>query len=63
MSSVDIFYLSLVLVAFSGFAAALAYFSQRDRLTKRPPAETSPQQAPVPAKESAARAGKVHEHA
>ena len=29
MSSIDIFYLGLVLVAFLGFAAALAYYSQR----------------------------------
>ncbi len=29
MSSVDIAYLALVLVAFVGFAAALAYYSHR----------------------------------
>ena len=34
MSAIDIFYLSLVLVAFAGFASALAYFTQRDRLPK-----------------------------
>lgn len=32
MSAIDIFYLSVVLVAFFGFASALAYFTQRDRL-------------------------------
>jgi hypothetical protein len=62
MSAIDIFYISLVLVAFSGFAATLAYFSQRDRLPKRRPAETPHKKAPAPA-ESAARTGKVHEHA
>jgi hypothetical protein len=34
MSAIDIFYLSLVLVAFAGFASALAYYTQRDRLPK-----------------------------
>ena len=34
MGAIDIFYLSLVLVAFAGFASALAYFTQRDRLPK-----------------------------
>ncbi len=63
MSAIDIFYLSLVLVAFSGFAATLAYFSQRDRLINKRPAETPSQQTPAPAKERASRAGKVHEHA
>ena len=29
MSPIDIFYLGLVLVAFLGFAAVLAYYSQR----------------------------------
>jgi hypothetical protein len=29
MSSIDMFYLGLVLVAFLGFAAVLAYYSQR----------------------------------
>lgn len=61
MSAIDIFYISLVLVAFLGFAAALAYFSQRDRLPKGGVAEAAPKQAP--AKESAAKPGKAHEHA
>jgi hypothetical protein len=30
MSSVDIFYLVLVLCAFAGFAITLAYFSEQD---------------------------------
>ena len=30
MSGIDIFYLSLVLVAFTGYAAALAYFVHAD---------------------------------
>ena len=30
MSSVDIFYLALVVCAFTGFALALAYFSHQD---------------------------------
>jgi hypothetical protein len=30
MSGIDIFYLSLVLVAFAGYAVALAYFVQAD---------------------------------
>ena len=34
MSSVDIFYLALVLVGLCGFATSLAYFTQRDRLPK-----------------------------
>ncbi len=29
MSQVDIFYLALVLIAFGGFAVALAYYSHR----------------------------------
>jgi hypothetical protein len=29
MAAIDIFYLALVLVAFTGFAAFLAYFSSR----------------------------------
>jgi hypothetical protein len=29
MNAVDLFYLMLVLVAFTGFAASLGYFSQR----------------------------------
>ena len=43
MSAIDIFYLSLVLVAFLGFASALAYFTQRDRLPK---GETLPKRKP-----------------
>jgi hypothetical protein len=31
MSWVDIFYLTLVLCAFTGFAIALAYFSEQNR--------------------------------
>jgi hypothetical protein len=31
MAAIDIFYLALVLVAFTGFAAVLAYFHQRER--------------------------------
>jgi hypothetical protein len=49
MSAIDIFYLSLVLVAFTGFASALAYFSQRDRLPKSRPSETSPKHESAPA--------------
>ena len=50
MSAIDIFYLSLVLVAFTGFASALAYFTQRDRLPKGesfPRREPAPRQQPV----------------
>jgi hypothetical protein len=61
MSPIDIFYLSLVLVAFFGFAAALAYFTQRDRLPKGYPAQALSQQRP--AKESAAKPARMHEHA
>jgi hypothetical protein len=36
-------------VAFTGFASALAYFSQRDRLPKSRPSETSPKHESAPA--------------
>jgi hypothetical protein len=61
MSAIDIFYLSLVLVAFSVFASALAYYTQRDRLPRNRPVDTSRKPAPAPA--AAVKATKVHEHA
>ena len=43
MSEIDILYLSGVLVAFFGFAGALAYVSHRDRPPKKRPDQTFPQ--------------------
>jgi hypothetical protein len=42
MSDFDILYLSIVLVAFLGFAGVLAYVSHRDRLPKEPPSQSFP---------------------
>lgn len=56
MSWVDIFYLTLVLCALSGFAIALAYYTQQDLKfrTEREKAENaakpSPKQAPAVSK-------------
>lgn len=36
MSGIDLLFLGVVLVAFTGFAVALAYYSQRDRQRKNP---------------------------
>ena len=48
MSSVDIFYLALVVCAFTGFGIALAYFSQQD-LKFRTARQRAEQEAPKPA--------------
>jgi len=50
MSAIDIFYLSLVLVAFFGFATALAYYTQRDRLPKGHFTQMPVKRPPAPAK-------------
>ncbi len=54
MSWVDIFYLTLVVCAFSGFAAVLAYFANQD-VAYRAGLETEAPQAKTPAK------GQVHQ--
>lgn len=65
MSWVDIFYLTLVLCALSGFAIALAYFSEEDRRfrAERQKAEERAKQAPKQVKPTAPATEKVLEHA
>ena len=66
MSSVDIVYLSLVLCAFIGFAAALAYFSHKDlkfRLARQRAEDNASKQAAKPAKPTVSVAARVPEHA
>jgi hypothetical protein len=66
MSSVDFFYLALVLCAFIGFAAALAYFSHRDlkfRLARQRAEDNASKQTPKPAKPTVSVAARVPEHA
>jgi hypothetical protein len=66
MSSVDIVYLTVVLCAFIGFAAALAYFSHQDlkfRLARQRVEDNAPKQAPKPAKPQVSVAARVPEHA
>ncbi|MBM3543364.1 MAG: hypothetical protein FJX44_02485 [Alphaproteobacteria bacterium] len=65
MSWVDIFYLTLVLCALSGFAIALAYFSQQDLRyrTERRRAEEAAKPAPQPVKPKTPTAEKILEHA
>ena len=54
MSWVDIFYLTLVLCGLSGFAMALAYFSQQDLKfrAERQRAEQAAKPAPKPVKKA-----------
>ena len=59
MSAFDMFYLGLVLVAVTGFAVTLAYYSQRNRLPKKRRTETTPKQTPA---DSSARAHRVPEY-
>jgi hypothetical protein len=65
MSWVDIFYLTLVLCALSGFAIALAYFSQQDLRyrNERQKAENAAKPAPQPVKPKTPTAEKILEHA
>ena len=66
MSSVDIVYLTLVLCAFIGFAAALAYFSHKDlkfRLARQRAEDNASKQAAKPAKPTVSVAARVPEHA
>lgn len=70
MSWVDIFYLTLVLCALSGFAVALAYYTQQDegyRASRDKAEETAKPSAAIPAavKPVAAKpaAAKILEHA
>jgi hypothetical protein len=66
MSSVDIFYLTLVICAISGFALALAYFSHQDlkfRQARQRAAEDAAKQAAKPAKPKVSVVTRVLEHA
>ena len=66
MSSVDIVYFSLVLCAFIGFAAALAYFSHKDlkfRLARQRAEDNASKQAAKPAKPTVSVVTRVPEHA
>jgi hypothetical protein len=66
MSSVDIFYLTLVVCAISGFALALAYFSHQDlkfRRARQRAAEDASKQAAKTAKPKVAVVARVLEHA
>jgi hypothetical protein len=66
MSSVDIFYLALVICAISGFAGALAYFSHQDlkfRLACQRAEDTASKQAAKPAKPTVSVTARVPEHA
>jgi hypothetical protein len=66
MSWVDIVYLTLVLCAFIGFAAALAYFSHKDlkfRLARQRAEDDASKQAVKPAKPTVSVAARVPEHA
>ena len=64
MSWVDIFYLTLVLCALSGFAIALAYYTQQDlkfRTERQKAEEAKP--SPSPSPKQAPAVSKVLEHA
>ncbi len=66
MSSVDIFYLTLVLCAFAGFAVALAYFSQQDlkfRTARQRAEEEAAKQAAKQVKPRAPAVERIPEHA
>lgn len=65
MSWVDIFYLTLVLCAFTGFAMALAYFAEQDLKfrTARQRAEDASKQAAKPAKPKVSEVVRIPEHA
>jgi hypothetical protein len=66
MSSVDIFYLILVLCAFTGFAIALAYFSEQDlrfRTARQRAEEEASRQAAKHVKPKPAVVERVLEHA
>jgi hypothetical protein len=65
MSSVDIFYLTLVICAISGFAVALAYFSHQDlkfRLARQRAEDDAAKPAPKPAKPKVSVVARVPEH-
>lgn len=53
MSSVDIFYLALVLVGLAGFATALAYFASQDLKMRKARAAEELRDARRPAKPKA----------
>jgi len=66
MSSVDIFYLVLVLCAFTGFAIALAYFSDQDlkfRTARQRAEDQASKPAMKPATPKAAPVERIREHA
>jgi Flp pilus assembly protein TadB len=66
MSSVDIFYLALVVFAISGFALALAYFSHQDlnfRRARERAEEEASRQAAKQAKPKAPVVARIPEHA
>jgi hypothetical protein len=66
MSSVDIFYLTLVICAISGFAVALAYFSHQDlkfRLARQRAEDGASKQEAKPAKPKVSVVARVLEHA
>jgi hypothetical protein len=65
MSSVDIFYLALVVCAISGFAVALAYFSHQDlkfRTARQRAEQEASKPAAKPAKPAAPVVERVLEH-
>jgi len=66
MSSADIFYVALVLFAFSGFAIALAYFSHQDhkfRAARQRVEQDASKPAAKPAQPKAPAVARVPEHA
>ena len=66
MSLVDIFYLTLVLCAFTGFAIALAYFSEQNlrfRVARQRAEEEAAKQAPKHVKPKASVVERIPEHA
>jgi hypothetical protein len=66
MSSVDIFYLTLVICAISGFAVALAYFSQQDlkfRRARQQAEDHAAKQAVKLAKPKVSVVARIPEHA
>jgi hypothetical protein len=66
MSWVDIFFLTLVVCAFTGFAVALAYFSHQDlkfRLARQRAEDDASKRAAKPAKPKVSVVARVPEHA